>query len=354
MLKRTVAGIVSLLLPGGDIAATSACTEGARLHYPVSQVLLVEASLLDLSQYSHPDWKKGDGKAYRAVVEAAIAPLGAVEADVRLLALLEKAGGPMGHVMPALTTLAASVMFDRFLEVLDRRDLPVQARAMRAARDAFSDWEGTPESRRLQLITKDGMVADPLLLASLEEQSAVWRAARPRVIDRAVALLAEDPSLAARYESARQVASEEARLAWLIQQIHACADQDWLTPQEADRAFAKLPHAQRDLMLFHIFTAEVLNGGGIQLFHNSSGTLVPDMQAAFDRHGLGDHAAALARGMAEFPMPYPRDTRARREAMADFAPPQMDSIDALMELANDPALTSLMVRIARQAGIWPN
>jgi hypothetical protein len=354
MLKRTFAGVLSLIFPGTTLAATSACTAGARLHYPVSQVLLVEASILDLSHYRHPDWKRGEGNAYRAVVEAALAPLGALEADIRLLALLEKAGGQMGHVMPSLTTLSPSVMFDRFLDVLDRRDLPVQARAMRAARDAFSTWEGTPESRRLQLITKDGMIADPLLLANLDEQTTVWRAARPQVIDRAVALLAEDPTLAARYEAARQAASDEARLGWLIQQIHACADQDWLTPGEADRAFAKLPPAQRDLMLLHIFTAEVLNGGGIQLFHNSSGTLVPDMQAAFARHGLDEHAAALVRGMAEFPVPYPRATRARREAMADFSQPQMDSIDAMMDLATDPAVQALMVRIAKEAGIWPS
>jgi hypothetical protein len=40
--------------------------------------------------------------------------------------------------------------------------------------------------------------------------------------------------------------------------------------------------------------------------------------------------------------------------MADFSQPQMDSIDAMMDLATDPAVQALMVRIAKEAGIWPS
>jgi hypothetical protein len=73
-----------------------------------------------------------------------------------------------------------------------------------------------------------------------------------------------------------------------------------------------------------------------------------------DRHGLLDHAAALRRGMSEFPSPYPRATRARREAMEALTDAQMDSLDDLMDMANDPQLTAVMVRIAKDAGIWPS
>lgn len=354
MLKRFLSGALAMILPAGAIAAPSACEAGAKLHYPLSEVLLVEARTLALSRFSHPEQERDPARAYLAVVDAALAPLDPLEVDIRLLALLEAAGGPMGNVMPALTTSPASVLYDRFLETLDRHALKQQAKAMRAARDAFALWDGTPESRRLQLINKDGIVADPNLMAALDEQSARYTDARPRVIEHAAELVAKDPARAARYEAARQATDDDARLLWLMRQINDCTDQDWLTPREADRAFAKLPPAQHDLLMLDIFRAEVLNGGGFQLYHNSSGTLIPQMADAMNRHGLLDHAAALRRGMSEFPSPYPRATRERREAMEALTDAQMDSLDDLMDMANDPQLTAVMVRIAKTAGIWPS
>lgn len=353
MLKRWLSGALAMILPGGAISAPSACDAGAKLDYPLSEVLLAEAKALGLSHYRHPDWDKGDGSSYRAVVEEALSTLDQPEADIRLLALIEAAGGPMGNVMPALTTTAPSVLYDSFLAALDRHGLKQQAKAMRAARNAFALWDGTPESRRLQLVTKDGMIADPMLLAALDEQSAIFMAARPSVIDRAAGLVSTDPVLAARYEAARQATDDAARLAWLIRKINECADQDWLTPREADRALAKLPQAQSDLLLLHNLREEVRNGGGIQLFHNSSGTRIPQMADALDRHGLADHAATLRRAMAAFPQPYPRGTSERRDAMDSFTPSKMDQVDNLMSMALDPHLTDVMVHIAKQAGIWP-
>lgn len=354
MLKRFLSGALAMILPTGAIAAPSACEAGAKLHYPLSEVLLTEARTLALSRFSHPDRGRDADQAYLAVVDAALAPLDPLEADIRLLALLEAAGGPMGNVMPALATSPSSVLYDRFLETLDRHALKQQAKAMRAARDAFTLWDGTAKSRRLQLITKDGMIADHTLMAALDAQSARYTDARPRVIDYAAALVAKDPERAARYEAARQATNDEARLLWLLRQINDCTDQDWLTPREADRAFAQLPPGQRDLMVLSIFMTEVHNGGGLQLYHNSSGTLIPQMADAMDRHGLLDHAAALRRGMSEFPSPYPSDTRERRDAMDALTDAQMDSLDDLMDMANDPQLTAVMVRIAKEAGIWPS
>lgn len=354
MLKRLMSGTLATILPGGAFAASSACEAGAKLHYPLSEVLLAEARTLELSHYHHPDWEKDEAGAYLAVVEVALTPLDPLESDIRLLALLERAGGPMVNVMPSLTTSAASVLYERFLAALDRHELKQQAKAMRAAREAFSMWDGTPDSRRLQLITKDGMIADPTLMATLDEQSALYTDARPRVIDRAAELVAKNTGLAARYEAARQATDDDARLAWLMRQINDCADQDWLTPREADQALVKLPAAQRDLLVLDIFMAEVRNGGGIQLYHNSSGTLVPQMADAMDRHALADHAATLRRGMSEFPSPYPRATRERREVLDAFTDKQMDRIDDLKDMAFDPQLTAVTMRISKAAGIWPN
>lgn len=353
MLKRVLSGVLALMLPGNAMAGPSACDANAKLHYPLTEALLNEAFRLQLSRYHQTDRGAARGEAYRAVVEEALAPLDPVEADVRLLALLAQAGEPMGNVMPVLTTGVQSVLYDRFLDLLDRHGLKQQAQAMRAAREVFSPWEGPPESRRQQLISADGMLADPALRAALDEQSAIFRAARPSVIDHAADLVARDPSLAARYEAIRQATDDETRLVYLMRKINDCADQDWLTPREADRAFAKLPPAQRDLLILDIFMAEVLNGGGIQLFLNSSGTLIPGMIDTLDRHGLAEHAAALRRAMDEFPTPYPRSTNERRLVMDAFADDRMDRIDDLMDFASDPQLKATMVRIAREAGIWP-
>lgn len=174
------------------------------------------------------------------------------------------------------------------------------------------------------------------------------------MIDYAAGFVSQDPTLAARYEAARQATDDDARLIYLMRKINDCADQDWFTRREAEQALTKPPPAQRDLLILDLFGNEVRNGGDIQLFHNTSGTLIPDMIEALVRHGLAEHVTALRRGVAEFPTPYPRSTGKRRDVKYAFADDQMGRIDDLMDVALNPQLTAAMVRIAKHASIWPS
>jgi hypothetical protein len=342
-------------------AAAGACDAGAALTFPVSEVLLAEAWDLHLEEYARTDWdavhvagRSGpDGSEYRAAVADALAPLGPIEADVRLLALLEVAAGRSGAPVTAVTSSSASAVHDLFLAVLDRRDLPGQAAALRAAQAAYPRWEGTPEDRRRQWIGADGTVSNPALLARLDALSARYAAARPTVMERALDLVAGDPTLAARYEAARIAAGDEARLAFLVGELFGCLDLGWWTPGEAEAALGELPPPQREIVVLQTFLAEAMNGSVHQFFYNSSGTLAPELAEIFDRHGLADHAAAVRRGMAEWPGRYPRDTDLRRKIMAGFAPAQDEALYALTAWADDGATEALMVRIARDAGLWP-
>ena len=57
--------------------------------------------------------------------------------------------------------------------------------------------------------------------------------------------------------------------------------------------------------------------------------------------------------MTAFPAPYPRRTDDRRAEMERLPDDTMAMIDELIELAGVPRPASAMVRIAREAGIWP-
>lgn len=346
--------VMALFAPVAAMAEPTACEEGAKLRYPVSEVLLAEARSLHMAHWREPD-PTPDGAGYRRVVLAALEGLGPVETDVRLLALLDVAGGPLGFRMQAVTSGASSTVLDLFEEVLDRRGLSGQAEALRAAKTVYPRWEGAPEDRRAQWMGADGMVSDPALLERLEALSRDFEAARPRVMDTAVALLAEDPALAARLEAERRAADDGARIGYLIRQIFDCLDLDWWTPREADRALGALGPAQREIVVLQTFLDEGRNGGMHQVFWNSSGTLAPELARILDRHGLADHAAAIRTGMALFGWRYPRDTDRRRDRMDRWPDASNHALDELDHLAWDEggAVETVMAKIAREAGILP-
>jgi hypothetical protein len=199
----------------------------------------------------------------------------------------------------------------------------------------------------------DGTVSDPALLARLEALSRDFDAAQPRVMDAAVSLLAEDPDLAARLEAERAAADDGARIGYLIRRIFDCLDLTWWTPREADRALGALAPAQREIVVLDTFVYESNNGGVNQFFWNSSGTLAPELVLILDRHGLSDHAAVIRAGMALFPWRYPRETGRRREIMETFPDAVIQSLYNVTDRFDDGEIDRLIVRIAREAGIWP-
>lgn len=341
--------------------AQDACQERAKLRYPVEEVLLQEAAELSAQEYMRVDWDalaaKGafepDGVAYRAVVREALEGWDQPEADMRLLALLAHETRYGGDVMVQLTTASPSAAFDLFRDMLDRQGLEGQARAMRMARAGFDPWDGTPQARRGQWTDGLGTITDEELLALLKASSRAYLAAEPEVMERALELMASDPLLAARYAAAREAASDEARLSYMIAQVWACAEPGWWTPEEAEAALGKLPRAQRDLVVLNIYLGEAFNGSVHQFFSNSSGLLAPELAEILERGALPDHAESIRRGMAEFTAPYPVETKARREQMQGFSPAQDAALEALTAYADDGEVLQLMGRIGREAGLWP-
>lgn len=341
--------------------AENACQEGARLHYPVSEILLLEAAELSVQEYMRVDWDalaaKGafepDGTAYRAVVSEALEGWAQPEADMRLLALLAHETRYGGDVMVQLTTASPSAAFDLFVEMLDRQGLEGQARAMRMAKAGFDPWDGTAPERRRQWTDGLGNTTDEALLALLKATSRAYLAAEPKVMNRALELVASNDALLARYAAAREAASDEARLSYMISQLWACAELGWWTPEEAEAALGKLPRAQRDLVVLNIYLGEAFNGSVHQFFSNSSGLLAPELVAVLERGGLPEHAASIRRGMAEFADPYPVETEVRRMQMQSFSEAKDNVLYELTGYADDGEVLKLMGRIGRDAGLWP-
>ena len=92
---------------------------------------------------------------------------------------------------------------------------------------------------------------------------------------------------------------------------------------EADPAvvlgqLAAMPEPAALLVAAHWCQAEVLNGGLIQFFANSSGVLAPEAAKAFRAIGLVEWASPLEEALAYFGAEYPRSSQAR----ASLLPPR--------------------------------
>ncbi len=102
------------------------------------------------------------------------------------------------------------------------------------------------------------------------------------------------------YESYIEVASDD---------YARCADRkEWLS------LFKKHPVWVCDLVAVDVLLSEVINGGLMQFFLNSSGDLAPDAVAAFQRIGVPGAGDAIRAAMQIFGPDYPPD-KATREAI---------------------------------------
>lgn len=341
--------------------AETVCDGATGLRYPVAEILRIEARELHAREYELIDWDAmaatgsftPDGRAYVQAVEAALTDVPPVQQDLMLLTLLDVAAGPKGDVMVNLTTASPSAVFDRFVAVLDRYGLDGQAGAMRQAYAAFDPWEGTPESRRLQWTDGVGNITGPDLLQVLKATSEVYLAARPTAMDQATALLEADETLFAQYATKRDEIGDDTALDYLVGLIWECADLTWWSPEEAKAALDPLPQPVREIYVLNMFLGEAYNGGVHQFFSNSSGALVPEAAAIFDKYDYDAFAEGLRDGMAVFEGDYPVDTQARRTQMQGFGPVQDARLDQLSDRVEDRTVEALMVRIAKEGGIWP-
>lgn len=79
--------------------------------------------------------------------------------------------------------------------------------------------------------------------------------------------------------------------------------------------FSALPERVANLMAAHWCQEEVLNGGFIQFFANSSGILAPEAMLAFSAIGLPDWAGLVEQATHYFGPDFPRERELRAAAL---------------------------------------
>ena len=166
-----------------------------------------------------------------------------------------------------------------------------------------------------------------------------------------VGFVERTPALWQRIEGQRARLGELARLRYLNQALIA---QHQHLGQAGGRVAAKLaalPTEQRTLFAMEIFNSEFENGGVHQFFYNSSGSVAPEVHAAFIELGLDRQAAIFKRALDMFGANYPRDMGKRRdkyfshEGWSAFDKPLSDLTDDFYALDGDrPWYASAAIR----------
>jgi Domain of unknown function (DUF4375) len=352
--------VVALGLAGPGMA--DICGPGARVDYPLSAVLELEAQAYSTTAIMNTDFDAlapvedamtsfaAQWPAYVEALAARSAELPVALADLPYLIVLNEA---LLYPDPfySLTYLEQSAVLPRIIEAAERQGLSDVAKLLRLPMIEFPNWQEGPDARNQQSNTR---ISGPRRWA-MQLAAASLHQAAPDILAAAETLIASDPVVAAEYEARRRATDDGARLSYLTYRLlEECEGiLNWWSPDEADLAFDALAGPQRDILLLHFFLAESFNGSSHQYFFNSSGTMAPQLAEALDRHGLPSHARAVRAGMAAFPGDYPRDTDARRDVMAGFTGAQDDLLYALTVWADDGLIDTAMVGIANRAGLMP-
>lgn len=153
----------------------------------------------------------------------------------------------------------------------------------------------------------------------------------------------QTPAVMAWCETARAQLPDDDRLRALLDMLGREDDTDWL------RAW---PEPYRVLELASMLEGEVGNGGVAQYFYNDSGSLAPNDVVALRDLGLPVQAAAIERGMAMFPHPYPTDTTERRKVL-DGDGGLDDRLDTLTDVVGTDGLRPAMIAYAVDRHLLP-
>jgi len=168
------------------------------------------------------------------------------------------------------------------------------------------------------------------------------------------------PALWQRIEGQRARLGELDRLRYLNQALIRSVD-IWDKPDDEIMArLAALPTEQRTLFAMEIFNSEFENGGVHQFFYNSSGSVAPEVYAAFIELGLDRQAAIFKRALDMFGAKYRRDMGARRdkyfshEGWSAFDRQLSDLTDDFYALDGGPTVVRLGGNTAIEGGpgIW--
>lgn len=337
------------------------CDLEALRHYPMTKALENRAVPLRMPDLFFTSDKRPDFDRFsldaagaaemRAALARGLATFKPAERPVLMLAALDHWTSGATDLKGFLV-LSNSAFLEDALQALDAEGLPAHAALLREGAALFGpDFGGTQVRRYARWSDGHGEIRDAVLDAALDRLSERFRAL-PRLLDEAVARIARSPELAALYEPLRSGADDDDRLAYLTGGLWTCLNH-YDAPASVAARLAALPPAHARIIAVRIFEAEMLNGSVHQAFFNSSGVLAPDVVEALKAMNLPRHAAAVERGIAMFPAPYPRDTAKRRTFMGA----QNDAFDTrlgdLTAEVDDGAMHEAMIATARAADILP-
>lgn len=185
--------------------------------------------------------------------------------------------------------------------------------------------------------------------------------------------VAARPELWRRIEASRKKVGANRRVDLLMEQLWKRLPSDASSSAIHDQ-LAKLPEAERNLMVINNFNEEFENGGIHQFFFNSSGDTAPDVYQAMVALGLERQARLMQQAMALFSAPYPTDRTLRASSyigkrdlegfeteLADITDdfytieggPQVTHLGGSTQINGGPGIRDALVRYAQAHKLMP-
>lgn len=349
-----------------------ACDLEALRRYPMTAVVEKRALPLglpdvffgsaDQSDFDRESVDEVGAAKMRAALARGLATFPAAERPILVIAAVAQwTFGETG--LRSFLVSGDSVFLDEVLLVLDSEGLDAHAALLREGAALFGpDFGGTQVRRYARWSDGRGKILDAELDAALRRLSERFHAL-PRLLDEAASRAVRSPDVAAEYESLRAGthedttsirggASEADRLRFLTDRLWSCLNH-YDDPPAVLARLAALPPPYARIIVVRIFEAEMLNGSVQQAFFNSSGTIMPEVVTALHAMGLSKQAAAVERGIAMFPTPFPRDLEERRSFMERQGAALDDALERLTGDVDDGELQAAMIATAKAADILP-
>ncbi len=357
---RWIYGFLVVVMSTCSAVSGQRCPKPDEVVYPLSEVLMAQAIVLDLKAYyiSDPELnnspKFGTDAFYefqRDTIFKALAEFPPPQQDALLLArLLRDTIGTIPLVSPFLSN--DEQLIDAYIELLIRQELTELADILQQSKDAFPFWNKSVTKRYHQVYDGHGGVTDPQLLEKITELSEEWRKFEPMLMIRASFLIMRDPTLRNNYSTLKEDVSDDDRLRYLNMLISHCIGH-WEVYHEVDDRLKNIDPPLGIIYELDYMLMETFNGGFHQYVYNSSGVFASRLAKRLDDLELPDHANAVRKALKVFDGDYPRDTQTRREIMSHFSSKIDQILDEATWISDDGEIIDAIIKLAKDTRYWP-
>lgn len=273
--------------------------------------------------------------------------------DLPWLALLAYIETQPGDPIWALTQGPESILTPDLLPLMERNGLTAEAQVLRTAMALFPEWGLNPADRLRQVVSTDGEVVDEVLMANLEAATRAWPAERAGATAAAMRLIGQVPDLQSDVDRYLAGLSDDQRLDYLLQLLNGKCATSWWTPEEGDRALARIGSAQAALILMDTLTYTMETPSLYAWFDDPNAAHSGALARVFARMNEPVVAKALTDGMDLFPTPFPRSMEARWDAFRTFDSDGLAKIDSLLPDDAYDRIRRTMLALARDANLLP-